>query len=626
MASIQQLLRRSQQDRTQVAGPLSNAPKLQAVINSGGRYTVQTQQAGKNKWQMLAETLSTVNPMLREYSTALHTRDQQLMKEGFIDYQTDSKKMELELAEHKKQQNKTKNGIRKLIGQGLLPDEANGVRMLGALKAKANVLINRNYRHELMSADSITNTVDPEVRLAEARKTFLERGEFQSSIVKEHALEHMQKVENEFRNTIVGRQQKAEIEEGKVNWLRSGEDLIGQVINGSVDINHPEIFDWVNHEASLFPGANKFAFDNLIKKELVEGLTTVVENPDGSETTKYTPDQALEFLYKLRDWKTGESSTFADAETGAAINNTIMWLNDRKSSIANAASDAQKKHYDAVVGAAVDLFVQEAKDGARISQDTFNSTWENVRGKLPQHLWEDAVTTLRTQYSGLNKKDADIDTDLQNDTYAWLAFEVDEGLDLESTKKILGVEQGKGNLSTTAYISLIKRLEESRNFQTKVESRDAFKDLDRDVYQYLTGIRKGVLGGGSGLAAYGKEQTKTWWNTIKLPEFTDETDDVGNPLRKDLQEHLIDKMGRVQYNYFAHTQSQRYTLFFKGMAKARFAKIESDPNTTPEQAVAKLENELITIKDEALESWKADTFNFIRENLGITFNTYTPTE
>ena len=89
---------------------------------------------------------------------------------------------------------------------------------------------------------------------------------------------------------------------------------------------------------------------------------------------------------------------------------------------------------------------------------------------------------------------------------------------------------------------------------------------------------------------------------------------------------MIDKMGRVQYNYFAHTQSQRYTLFFKGMAKARFAKIESDPNTTPEQAVAKLENELITIKDEALESWKADTFNFIRENLGITFNTYTPTE
>jgi len=626
MASIQQFLRRSQQDRTQVAGPLSNAPKLQAVINSGGGYTVQTQQAGKNKWQMLAETLSTVNPMLREYSTALHTRDQQLMKQGFIDYQTDSKKMELELAEHKKQQNKTKNGIRKLIGQGLLPDEANGVRMLGALKAKANVLINRNYRAELMDADSITNTVDPEVRLAEARKTFLERGEFQSSIVKEHALEHMQKVENEFRNTIVGRQQKAEIEEGKVNWLRSGEDLIGQVINGSVDINHPEIFDWVNHEASLFPGANKFAFDNLIKKELVEGLTTVVENPDGSKTTKYTPDQALEFLYKLSDWKTGEVSKFADAETGVAINNTIQWLTDRKSSIANAASAAQKQHYDAVVGAAVDLFVQEAKDGARISQDTFNSTWENVRGKLPQHLWEDAATTLRTQYSGLNKKDADIDTDLQNDTYAWLAFEVDEGLDLESTKKILGVEQEKGNLSTTAYISLIKRLEESRNFQTKVESRDAFKDLDKDVYHYLTGIRKGVLGGGSGFAGFGKEQTKTWWNTIKLPEFTDETDDAGNPLRKDLQEHLIDKMGKVQYNYFAHTQSGTYTLHLKRLAKERFAKIESDPNTTPEQAVTQLETELITIKDEALEAWQADTFKFIRENLGITFNTYTPTE
>ena len=407
-----------------------------------------------------------------------------------------------------------------------------------------------------------------------------------------------------------------------------GEPLIVEVINGSRDINDAEVFEWLNHEASLYPGAELDAFNRLFKKELVEGLTTPVENPDGSVTTKYTPDQALEFLYKLREWKTGEVSKFADAETGAAINNTIMWLNDRKSSIANAASAAQKQHYDAVVGASIDVFGNEAERLGKVTPATFNAVRKDIASKLPQHLWEDAYTSLRAQFNGLNGITDTADSELQNNTYTWLYGEIEKGLDLNGAEKLLVEQLGRGNLSADKFKALSERLKASRNFQTKVESRDAFKDLDKDVYQYLTGVRKGVLGGSSNaFTVFDEDQTKTWWNTIKLTEFTGETDtETNKPIRKDLQQHLMAKMGQVQYNYFAHTQSGTYTLHLKRLAKERFAKIESDPNTTPEQAVTQLETELITIKDEALEAWQADTFKFIRENLGITFNTYTPTE
>ena len=52
--------------RVQVQG-VGSAPKLQAVINAGGQYRVQTQQAGRNKLMDLADSLSKVNPILRDY-------------------------------------------------------------------------------------------------------------------------------------------------------------------------------------------------------------------------------------------------------------------------------------------------------------------------------------------------------------------------------------------------------------------------------------------------------------------------------------------------------------------------------------------------------------------------------
>ena len=139
-STLQQLLQRQRGGRVQT-GDLPDPRVLQAAIRSGGQYNVQVQQAGKSKLTELAEGLSKINPALRDFSVGTAIRDEGLMKEGYVAYQEDPKKAEEQLAIFNARRNQTKQGIRSLIKRGVLPDEANAVRMLGALKAKASAMV-----------------------------------------------------------------------------------------------------------------------------------------------------------------------------------------------------------------------------------------------------------------------------------------------------------------------------------------------------------------------------------------------------------------------------------------------------------------------------------------------------
>ena len=66
MATIDDLVKATRSKRVQVAD-LPDAPKLKPTVRSGGQYTVAVQQAGKNKLMDLADALSKVNPMLKDY-------------------------------------------------------------------------------------------------------------------------------------------------------------------------------------------------------------------------------------------------------------------------------------------------------------------------------------------------------------------------------------------------------------------------------------------------------------------------------------------------------------------------------------------------------------------------------
>lgn len=112
---------------------LPEAPNLQPTISAGGRYTVQVQQAGKNKWNDLADALSQVNPALREFTAA-----QKLEAEIFANEQLQRKPEEV-LADLKKQAepfNKmTRKGGLPLIGNPFAVMQ--NKRTMGQIAARA---------------------------------------------------------------------------------------------------------------------------------------------------------------------------------------------------------------------------------------------------------------------------------------------------------------------------------------------------------------------------------------------------------------------------------------------------------------------------------------------------------
>lgn len=567
---------------------LPEAPNLQPTVSAGGRYSVQVQQAGKNKWHALAETLSHVNPALANYSAAIQTRNKMLMKEGYIDYQTDQKKMEQELAAHKAEQEKTKNGIRKLVNKGLLPDNANAVRMVGAKKAMAERMVNRQYRGTLFAPDSITNTVDPEARLDDVREEFLKDEAFSSPLVKEHALAHMQKVENEFRNVIVGRQQQAAIEEGKADWLRNGEDLIQQVINGQRDINDPGLYEWINHEASLFPKANKYAFDNLILENIKEGITTSVERPNGSKGTKYTPDQAIEFLEKLRDWDLGGGAKFADGETGEAISNTIMWLEQSKGS-ASAQATAQKKlHFETQIGEASNKLFNEYSKLNSIDDSTYKTVVTDIRKKLPIDQHKDAISQLGAVYDRLNDRGAAVDTDVSTQSYIMLHNRIKKGDDLATVAKQLNKIGFDGDISLEQWKSLTTLIEDTLDFEANVTKTVAYTNA-LDAYKTsITGFRVKAMIGQSEHSWY--SDRKVFLNdSVQL--FT--VKDIlkkSHPLKGSGPQQFIDKsFGKFQVMLVAELNNQ-YSTALAG--------------ATPEQASDYVQENMNDISERVFRSWE----------------------
>tara|TARA_R110002110_G_scaffold125763_1_gene304070 strand:+ start:599 stop:3043 length:2445 start_codon:yes stop_codon:yes gene_type:complete len=97
--------------RVQVQG-VGSAPKLQAVVNAGGQYRVQTQQAGRNKMMDLADSLSLINPILKEYAAIQEIN----YDEGFEKGAMEAAQGELKLTTQKMDQ-----AGEKLVNAGLMP-------------------------------------------------------------------------------------------------------------------------------------------------------------------------------------------------------------------------------------------------------------------------------------------------------------------------------------------------------------------------------------------------------------------------------------------------------------------------------------------------------------------------
>ena len=170
-------------ERVQVQGLGDAVPGLQPTIQRAGQYSVGQRRAGRNKLMDLADALSQVNPILSEYGNIRRVEQERqkaeaeaLEKEGYRAYQTSPATMAKTLAK-----------IRAATERGEIPDEANVPRIMGALKAKSEVLVNRDYRNILMNPALLESATDPIVEAAHQREEFLKRTEFESPSVRDHA-------------------------------------------------------------------------------------------------------------------------------------------------------------------------------------------------------------------------------------------------------------------------------------------------------------------------------------------------------------------------------------------------------------------------------------------------------
>lgn len=544
--------------RVQVQG-VGSAPKLQAVVNAGGQYRVQTQQAGRNKMMDLADALSQVNPILKDYSIASALDKQFKMKEGAEAWMQDPEAVNNQLKQFASAQDITKKKIRKLVESGALPSEANPIRLLGAMKARSEVMVNRDYRAGLMNADTLMTTTDPEVEILKQREAFLDQGDFDSTIVRNEALKHMARVEDEFRNNVNSRLQAYELEEGKENWLQIGKERIGHAVNGTVDLNDPHITEWLNHEAGMFQGSRSFAFENLIKKDLLEGLTTTVKNPDGSETTKYTPGQVKDFLGKLREWKIGGGAMFADAKTGAAINSFSLYVDNLSATIESKNASAINRATDVIVADATERFFDEFSTTGGVSEGSFNAITDKVLEQVPVHLRDKALTTLVARFKGLNGMVEE--TDANKTAFSNFNIAIEKGIDLDGVKEDLKKSRDSNGLTSAQWDTLNRRLEETRDFSKRIIEADSFKRVEDSYEELITGFRT------TGDANQRKYQPIAgFYDNLKQDDGAGST----KSLKELITASAKNKLGETGSTLFISNQHELYQTMLKRELKKRF--------------------------------------------------------
>ena len=594
-SSIQQLLRRSAPGRVQT-GDLPDAPGLQPTVTAGGQYTVRPQQAGESSLTKLSKALSNINPALRDFTVGTAIRDEMLMEEGYLSYLENPEKAEKELEAAKKAQDKTKQGIRRLISKGLLSDEANPARMVGALKARASAMVLDDYRANVMAG--INETTDVEEFLNERRKEFLENPALESPTVKKHALAEMSKVENEFRNTVHARQVKLEIEQGKQDYWRMGEDLITKAMTGLIPLDHPAILEWKNHDAGLFAGVNNFIYGN-IKAKLLGDLTRLEVDSSGNTVPVMTPTDALSFLREVEDWELSEKGAkFANATIKqdiarfrGEIRNQAVSLNSR-----NKALEAEKRNK--LLGGWDAKFYDEEAVGGYVSRETLRLANDDIKRTFPPSEWPEAFKLTRTSWEAINgvRKDDQAANDVYEGNAIDLGAAIQDGSDLGSVEEELRSPGILRSLKLADVTRLLEDVTKKRDFLENVWGKDDVKDLAVAREEQISGMRKTA---GFGPFPGGVDN----YFTNKLGKRIREDGKLG--AEEGLEGLIENKTGSEAARiYFQQEQAVLFVRMFQDRLRQEYETRELDHETTPEAAYTAIRESLPALSEEVFKKWE----------------------
>lgn len=573
-------------ERVQVQGLGGAVPGIQPTIQRAGQYSVAQVRAPRNKLMDLADALSQVNPILSQYGNIRRLEQERqksleeaLEKEGYRAYQTSPATMAVELE-------KTQARIRAATERGEIPDEANVPRIMGALKAKAEVLANRDYRNILMNPELLESTTDPIVAVQQQREEFLKRPEFESPSVRDHAFKYLEKVENEFIGKVQNRLDAFEVEEGKQNWLLTGKDAVNQVINGELDVNDPIIKNWINDTAGLFKGSRKYAWDNLMKEELKEGLTSGA----------ISPTKAVNFLDSLRELDLGGGVKFADAETGNAISDFYNYVEDQKGVLENKAAEQANLEFDLLNNGLVDSLLESLGEGNNVSSVDARNIRESYLSSLPKAISkEKAIDTFDKILGNVNKPGSDATKLITGklDTF------IEEGLELDVAVSEVQSTFESGGITVTDRNRLLKKIEDSRDFDRLIYKDDFYRNIITVDEELITGFVK------ERAAFSGATYEVGYFTELGVPE--DVAVEKRATDKRSVFRSIENNKGSFAAKSFVNRRYNAYELSLKKAFESKFKRYESDPAFTPEQAKEKIIEESQEIRDQVFKQWERES-------------------
>lgn len=568
---------------------LGPATPIQPVDLPSFQYSLANVRVGRSGLTDLADALSGINPALQQFGR-LSLAKQQLEEEQQLLLQ---KQKEEAMAKGREafaldptgMSNKLKSAARRGAETGAIPEAQNVPFLIGGSQALGEVLVRRDYR--AMLRDLVSDTVDVEATILKNRQAFLQREEFSDPLVKSFILESIEDVEDEFRKNVQSRLDDVQVERNKRNWLELGRDSMSHVISGNIDINDTGIQQWINHPSGIFKGARKFAWDNLIKEDLKEGLVTGT----------YTPSQVTDFLGKLREWDIGGGVKFADAETGNAISDFQGYVDDQRAMLENKAKEKINVEFDQAVTDASIAFFEEYKETGSISEDTLKTQIDLALDKVPYHRRDDLMAEIMQSYSRQDKFKNEATVVVFDD----LNTLIEDGTDLDFTKSEIRKALNSGSITEEQYDKLNIRLENSRDFDVQVLKNPSYVDLKASYNELITGFRR-VKGG---LDVGFDPGTLGYFQTVTLDKNLKTIDDVEfNSIYKVIK----DQAGEAKAKMFVNRQYRAFDRSLRGSLENEFNKIIAKGNT-PEQARDLVEERQDDIAQKLFDTWVDDSIN-----------------
>ena len=484
--------------------------QLQPTIGSLGSYGIAQLTAPRvpvpqtNNLLELAKGLNVVSDIVTTYDQIKQTQSRQqaalekaralkgkerkayeeaLMTEGATQFDLDPGGVSRQMEAYERE-------VRKLTEEGKMPPQANALFILGAKQAKGQVLAKSVYREMLFNPQTISETISPEETVLQKRQELFSRPEFQSELVKQAALEEIEKVEQDFIKDVNARFDSVDIEDGKNNWLGMAERDFNQFLTGDIDINDKSLNEWVNHTSGIFKGSHKHALDNLMKPALMN----LVES-GGSVI-------ALDKLDAIEGWviNPNTGAKFVNAELKNNIDTLRRDIESKGSYYQTKATELYNKNKSKVI----DPYIAEVKEKLNDGDfsDSYFEEWidrlrtEGSESSVSKNDVEQTVIDMRAL---ADKSFFNADSTIETNPTVWstLQADLDKGLDvledaqdahergdlsfddLKSIQKLNG-DSDRFNKEVMEGISAVKVLTES--------FRNQFKDTRLTEEMRISGI------------------------------------------------------------------------------------------------------------------------------------------